>query len=341
MSMVDSGSAALPDPSLAGSTSAQPAGRIAAVVVTHNRQGALAKTVTRLLAEMVDHVVVVDNASTDGTAAWLAAVPDARLHVITLPDNRGGAGGFTEGMAQAVARFDPDWVLVMDDDARPDPGTLARFHAMETTGLGGVAAAVYKTEGGICDMNRPSVNPFWDRKAFLRTLLGGGRSGFHLPNAAYEGDDLVPIDAASFVGLFLSRSAIAATGLPDGRLFIYGDDVLYTLAMRRAGFTLVFTPHLRFDHDFKTFRPESLAFTPLWKAYYHYRNLLLVYRSAAGVLFWPALLLILPKWAMKAWHYGPDRGLYLRLLGLAFADAMRGKLSRSHPEIMGRAARKP
>ena len=318
----------------------EPALRIAAVVGTHNRQGALAQTVMRLLEESVQHVIVVDNASTDGTAEWLATVRDARLHVIALPDNRGGAGGFTEGMAQAVARFDPDWVLVMDDDARPDPGTLNQFRAMDKTGLGGVAAAVYKTEGGICDMNRPSVNPFWDYKAFVRTMMGGGRMGFHLPNSAYEGQALVPIDATSFVGLFLSRAAIAATGLPDGRLFIYGDDVLYTLGLRRAGVTLVFAPALRFDHDFKTFGAQSLAFTPLWKAYYHYRNLLLVYHSAAGLLFWPALLLILPKWTMKAGHYGPDRGLYLRLLWLAVSDAMREKLTRSHAEIIARATSK-
>ncbi|MEI6099240.1 MAG: glycosyltransferase [Alphaproteobacteria bacterium] len=332
------GQTATADPAAADIAAFGQPARIAAVVVTHNRLQTLALTVTRLLAETLDHVIVVDNASTDGSADWLAKLGDARLHVITLPENLGGAGGFAEGMRQACALFDPDWVLVMDDDARPDPGTLDRFRAMDKTGLGGVAAAVYKTEGGICDMNRPSVNPFWHYKAFLRTLMGGGRMGFHLPNSAYEGTALVPIDAASFVGFFMSRAAIAAAGLPDARLFIYGDDVLYSFALRRAGMTLVFAPALRFDHDFKTFAAHSLAFTPLWKVYYHCRNLLLVYRSAAGLLFWPALLLILPKWRIKAKHYGPDRRLYLRLLGLALGDALRGKLDRTHAEIVDRAA---
>ena len=48
------------------------------------------------------------------------ALGDARLQVIALADNRGGAGGFAEGMRQAVAQLDPDWILVMDDDARPE-----------------------------------------------------------------------------------------------------------------------------------------------------------------------------------------------------------------------------
>ena len=313
--------------------------RIAAVVVTHNRRAQLAQTVERLLEEGVDHLIVVDNASADGTRDWLAGLGDARLQVIALADNRGGAGGFAEGMRQAVAQLDPDWILVMDDDARPEPGTLLRFRAMALAGVGAVAAAVYKTDGGICDMNRPSLNPFWHGRAFLRTLLGGGRMGFHLPDSAYRARLPVPVDAASFVGLFLSRAAIAITGLPDGRLFIYGDDVLYTLALRRAGINLIFAPDLRFEHDFKTFEAESHAFRPLWKSYYHHRNLLFVYHSAAGLLFWPALVLILPKWLIKARYYGPDRGLYLRLLAMAVGDAMRRKLNRSHPEVVALASR--
>lgn len=314
--------------------------RIVAVVVTHDRCAQLAQTVTRLLAEAVDRVVVVDNASSDGTADWLASVNDGRLLALRLDENRGGAGGFAEGVRLATAQFDPDWILVMDDDARPDPGTLARFRAMDHGGVGAVAAAVYQTEGGICDMNRPSVNPFWHRAAFVRTLMGGGRMGFHLPDSAYQGAALLPVDAASFVGLFLSRAAIAATGLPDGRLFIYGDDVLYTLSMRRAGVSLIFAPDLHFQHDFKTFDGTSRAFKPLWKTYYHHRNLMLVYHSAAGWLFWPALLLILPKWLMKARHYGADRRLYLRLLALAISDGLTGRLTRSHADVVARAMEK-
>jgi GT2 family glycosyltransferase len=311
--------------------------RIAAVVVTHNRLAQMEQTVERLLIEPVDHVIVVDNASTDGTAERLALIDDPRFHLISLGHNMGGAGGFEEGLRQAMALFDPDWCLVMDDDARPEPGAVARFRAMDLTGLGGVAAAVYTSDGSICDMNRPSVNPFWHREAFWRTALGRGRMGFHLPDAAYQSPETCDIDAASFVGLFLARAAIRAVGLPDGRLFIYGDDVLYTLALRRAGQRMVFAPFLRFEHDFKTFAAESRAFRPLWKTYYHHRNLMLVYRSAAGLWFWPALVLILPKWLMKVRFYGGDRAVYLRLLGLAVMDALRGKLNRSHSEVVARS----
>ena len=314
--------------------------RIAAVVVTHNRLAQLEQTIERLMVEPIDHVIVVDNASTDGTAERLGQINDPRFHLISLVYNSGGAGGFAEGVRQATALYDPDWIVVMDDDARPEPGAVSRFRAMDLAGLGGVAAAVYTSDGSICDMNRPSLNPFWHREVFWRTALGRGRLGFHLADAAYGLSVPTPIDIASFVGLFLSRAAIKATGLPDGRLFIYGDDVLYSLALRRAGQRLVFDPGLHFEHDFKTFAAETRAFRPMWKTYYHHRNLMLVYRSVAGMWFWPALLLILPKWLMKARFYERDWALYVKLLGVAVFDALRGNLNRSHGEVVALASRR-
>lgn len=330
----------LPGSAAQASHGARPAAmRIAAIVVTHNRLAQLEKTIERLLSEPVDHVIVVDNASTDGTAERLARITSPRFHPISLERNLGGAGGFEEGLRQATEVFDPDWCVVMDDDSRPEPGATAHFRAMDLAGVDGVAAAVFALDGSICDMNRPSVNPFWRRDAFWRTAMGKGRMGFHLANEAYRASEPTEIDATSFVGLYLSRAAIKAAGLPDGRLFIYGDDVLYTLSMRRAGLRLVFAPNLHFEHDFKTFAAESRAFRPLWKVYYHYRNLLLVYRVASGLWFWPALFLILPKWLMKVRFYGPDWALFLKLLNLAVLDALLRRLGRSHPEIVALAAR--
>ena len=195
------------------------AGRLVAVVVTYNRLPKLKVSLARLLevpAAQLQAVVVVDNASTDGTGAWLAGQGDPRLVCLTSAANIGGAGGFETGMKQAVARFDPDWILVMDDDARPRPGALAAFHAMDHAGHDAVAAAVYYPDGAICEMNRPSRNPFWHGAEFRRTLLTvGGRGGFHVAPADYDGPGR-SIDVASFVGLFVSRAAIARVGYPTG-----------------------------------------------------------------------------------------------------------------------------
>jgi len=70
-------------------------GRLVAVVATHRRLADLRQTLAALLAAPARDlaaVLVVDNASDDGTGAWLAAQREPRLHVLTLPRNLGCRG---------------------------------------------------------------------------------------------------------------------------------------------------------------------------------------------------------------------------------------------------------
>ena len=87
---------------------------VAAVVVTYNRLELLRQCVEALRAQTtVCDILIVDNASTDGTAQWLASQPD--LHYRNTGSNLGGAGGFNCGMRWAVeAGYDYVWVIWRD-----------------------------------------------------------------------------------------------------------------------------------------------------------------------------------------------------------------------------------
>ena len=102
--------------------------RIVAVVVTFNRLPLLQRLVARLRETAdLDEILVIDNASADGTGEWLGAQrPPGRpvLRRRTLDRNRGGAGGFHAGLSWALERG-ADLVWLMDDDGLPDPGCLA------------------------------------------------------------------------------------------------------------------------------------------------------------------------------------------------------------------------
>ncbi|MGI3171694.1 glycosyltransferase [Pseudooceanicola sp. C21-150M6] len=313
------------------------AGRLVAVVVTYNRLDKLRPTLAALLATPgteLAAVVLVDNASTDGTEDWLAGQTDPRLTVLRPATNLGGAGGFAMGMAQAQALHDPDWMVLMDDDARPAEGGLAAFHALDLSRWDAVAAAVYFPDGRICEMNRPSRNPFWHGAEFLRTVLKG-RGGFHLKPGAYDADEGCPIDVTSFVGFFISRAAVARAGLPDPGLFLYGDDGLYTLGLSAQGGRIGFEPSVRFEHDCSTFAAAQRGrFHPLWKVYYYHRNLLMLYRMAAGWMFWPALLVVGPKWLWKIRHHAGERGRFLRLMLRAIRDGLAGRTGVDHDQVL-------
>ena len=310
--------------------------KLAAVVVTYNRLAQLQMTLARLLAEDLDHIVVVNNASTDDTGLWLADQRDARLEVLTLEENTGGAGGFEAGMGRAHSLWGPDWVVLMDDDARPEPGGLTRFRteAQELPpGTGCVAAAVFYPDGTLCEMNRPSRNPFWNLRLFARTLLRGSRAGFHLADSAFApGAPVHPIDIASFVGYFVRSDTIQRAGLPDGGLFIYGDDVLYSLRLRRAGIGMVLMPDVRFEHDCGTMG-AGFVYRPLWKIYYHCRNGVSIARQAAGPLIFPAALI----WYTLVWHRrgrqcsAAERPIYRRLMWRGLWHGLRGQKGRYGP----------
>lgn len=338
--------------SMEGGAASTEAQRLVAVVVTYNRLDKLQETLARLLEspeQELAALVVVDNASTDGTGAWLqswqAAQEDPRLDILSSATNSGGAGGFEMGMRRAMAQHAPDWLVLMDDDGRPAKGGLAAFHGLEMhqrpqDSWDAVASAVYFPAGGICEMNRPSRNPFWHRREFLRTLLGGGRSGFHVQPADYQGPGM-QIDVTSFVGFFISADAVRRIGYPDPDLFIYGDDGLYTLELTRAGGRIGFEPSVRFEHDLSTFVAKDGAegaqrgrFIPLWKVYYYHRNLLMLYRLAAGALFWPVLLVIVPKWLSKVRLHRGERRAFLRLLTRAIWDGLRQQRQISHRAVL-------
>ena len=303
---------------------------LTAVIVTHNRCQKLQHTLAATLAQPFSAIIVVDNASTDGTRAWLAGQHDPRLHLILSEQNSGGAGGFAQGMIAAL-NYDPDWLVCYDDDAYPAPDALQQFTALDLGNTDSAAAAVYYPDGRLCEMNRPSYNPFWHPRKLLRTALGvftgRARGAFHVTDSAYQGAEALPIDSSSFVGFFVRADWVRRLPLPEPGLFIYGDDVLYTLNLTKHGARHRFLPTVRFIHDCSTFQTARRGYHPLWKAYFTYRNGLLIYRMAAGVWFYPVALLKALLWLAAVRHYRNKR-LYLRLWWQVVRDGIREDLSR-------------
>lgn len=313
--------------------------RVVAVIVTFNRLKALQKTLQATLQQAFSAVVVVDNASVDGTKEWLAQQKDRRLHVVSLPENKGGAGGFHAGMSAALATLQPDWLVLFDDDAYPATDALSAFLAQDLSGCDGAAAAVYYPDGSICEMNRPSYNPFWHLSLLGKTITGlvtgKARAGFHIPDSAYTQKARLAVDCSSFVGFFIRAEYARQYALPLASLFIYGDDLLYTLQLSARKKHLYFFPTVRFIHDCSTFQTKNKAYHPMWKAYFTYRNGLIIYRLAAGRWFYPAALLKITAWFVTFRFYS-DKKRFLRLWYWAVKDGLRQDTSRKPQSVMQR-----
>ena len=104
---------------------------VSAVIVTYNRKVLLERCLSAVLGQTraPDRVIVVDNASTDGTEAHLRNLGLLDIHTVVyvrLTENTGGAGGFFEGTKRAY-EDGCSHCWLMDDDGVPDEDCLERL----------------------------------------------------------------------------------------------------------------------------------------------------------------------------------------------------------------------
>lgn len=300
--------------------------KVIALVVTYNRKQNLQKVINRLFEERVDHTVIVNNASTDNTKEFLESLDREQLKVINLTENLGGAGGFYTGMKFIHEEIkDYDWVVVMDDDAYPGVGTIEYFRNSYKNGGCAYLSAVYYPSGEICEMNRPGYHPFKDMKQILNTFLFGSK-GFHVNDSTYSKAKNEEVYFGSFVGYFIHRDIINSVGYPDKKWFIYGDDLDYTSRVSESGIKTYFDPKLEFVHDCMTLHGQKQIYSPLWKAYFTYRNGLMIYKKLSGVIYPVVFLMKISKWFLHVRLY-KDKKAYLKITFKAIKDGLLGDRS--------------
>jgi GT2 family glycosyltransferase len=215
---------------------------VVAVVVTHDRRDLLAEALTAIGAQSraPDVVVVVDNASSDGTAELLESRFPA-VDLVRLPYNTGGAGGFAAGIARALA-LDATALWLMDDDTIPAPGALAAL--LSTFGRYRPALAASRvvwTDGRDHPMNTP------------RTRASG------IPGHPR-------IRSASFVSVLADADTVRSCGLPVADYFLWNDDFEYTLRLLRGRLGLL-CPASVVVH-----RTAAPVFDPGARFFYEVRN---------------------------------------------------------------------
>jgi GT2 family glycosyltransferase len=200
--------------------------RVVAVVVTWNRRDLLAESLAAVDSQSLPMagVVVVDNASTDGTAQLLADRYAGRddVEIVTLTRNTGGAGGFAAGIERALTR-EPDLVWLLDDDTVPTP-TAAELLVRAWTDYPGatrpavLASRVLWSDGRDHPMNTPRRKP--------------GASAAERRAAARVG--ALPVRSASFVSVMADATVVRDRGLPVADYFLWNDDFEYTTRLIRS-----------------------------------------------------------------------------------------------------------
>lgn len=183
---------------------------VSAIIVTYNKLDLLKECIesVRNQTYQLSHIIIVNNASTDGTLEFLEAQED--VITINMKTNLGGAGGFQVGVKSFFDNTTDDLCWIMDDDTIPDKTALYELISAANRldfKFGFLSSFVYWKDGTPAAMNKPAIHEKWNDKLSL---------------------GIVRIKSASFVSLLTQRQWIKISGLPIGEFFIWGDDIEYT-----------------------------------------------------------------------------------------------------------------
>lgn len=244
--------------------------RITAVIVAYNRLETLTQVLPAVCSQShrLEHIVVVDNCSTDGTADHLkaAARADSRIHVIHSPENTGGAGGFRTGTLYASG-LPADYLWLMDDDVVPEPDCLARLVEYAEKGYF-ILQPVRLQPSGARAPEENTLN-FTQPLAHVTRSLG--------VKPVENGSDAEFTVSLPFEGPLISKAVFAEIGFPDDSFFITSDDLDFAIRSHKHGFQIVYVKSAIMHRVFeaKSVSSKSGGLPPLdWKEYYLIRNLI-------------------------------------------------------------------
>lgn len=258
---------------------------ICAVVVTFNRKALLLNCLNALKQQTyaLDHIIVIDNASTDDTAECLHEanwVDNEFFTFISLPENSGGAGGFYEGIKYATEQgFDYIWL--MDDDGFPSENCLEMLipYCSEDCYIGPMVLDS-KTKNKLSFALRvPNSLQVFDNYQDIPEAL--------------KKENIIRNTVLPFNGTLISAKLVKKMGLICKDYFIWGDEREYTLRAEKFNAKILTVIDAIFYHPIDSSQSTPMLFRKLrfnnahsnLKQYCFLRNSIATFSQYHGKLY--------------------------------------------------------
>lgn len=282
--------------------------RVLVIVVHWNGLEHTERCITslRALAPPAPDLLVIDNGSTDGSGATLAArFPD--LPIRRLPENRLYAGGANVGLRLALARgYDHAVILNNDTEAESDCITRLVAVAASAPGIGLVGPKILYRE-------RPDL--IWSAGGKIDYWRGlFHHHGLRRPDGPPY-DTERDVDYLTGCCILITRQALVDVGYLDESYAMYSEDADWCVRARRRGYRIVYAPRARLLHHVSAASGGGL--TP-YKMYHRVHSNLIFFRRHARPWHWLTIPVALP----------------LAFLGFALREIRAG-----HREVVGAALR--
>ncbi len=329
---------------------------VSVIVVSFNTRDLLRECLAALRAEcarlpegLSAEILVVDNASRDGSAEMVAAEfsgPGTPVRLIRSEVNLGFGVANNRAIEAARGRY----LILLNSDAFFHSGALARAiaHAEVDPSAGVGGARLVGRDGAWQPAARmfPSIL----RDAFVLTGLASRfpRSRFFSAAERTWADPAMPAEVDWVTGAFMivRRSALAKAGLFDPAFFLYCEEVDLCRRVKDAGFRVLYWPDIVVTHlhgessrqvDAQVFS-ENESQVVLWRM----RSTFLYYRKHHGAKVWLALWLEKSLYSLRflrnRFSPAPARRerarqavILLRLLRRAWKETRGGRVSPPVP----------
>ena len=232
------------------------------VIVTWNVQTLVLQALESVVADLASsgltsHIVVVDNASHDGTPqAIRAAFP--QVQVVDSGGNLGFGRGNNLGLKMLGFGTDapvdslPKAVYLLNPDTITQPGaTRALYEALFSDGDIGLVGAHLLTEDGSFQHGAfafPGLKQLWAEFFPTPGRFLEGRFNGRYPKAWYNSTSLFEVDFTLGATMMLRREVVQQTRGFDESFFMYAEEVDWAWRIQKAGWRAVCVPTAKVVH---------------------------------------------------------------------------------------------
>ncbi len=218
---------------------------ITAIVVTHDAEPWIERSLESLRGTGAE-VIVVDNASTDGTLEIVRGrFPEAR---VVEQENRGFGAGNNAGMRAASGRY----FLLLNPDAWLTEGALEDLVAFadEHPEAAVIGPRLLNPDGSLQRSVRGYPTPWRiaTEYFFLRKLAPRSRALNALFGAGFDHKSVREADYLFGACLFVRRDAVDSVGGFDEKFFLMSEEVDWCYRFRQAGWKVLFFPGAEVFH---------------------------------------------------------------------------------------------
>lgn len=275
------------------------------------------------LLRFVAHVVVVDDGSRDDVSQALAEMEQAGAVVLRLGTNSGIARALNTGIKEALERWNPEWIVTMDQDSRFTGDYIGA--ALATV----AASSDPHSVGMVC-----------------------AESHNHIPLPVWGSQDEPQIFDPMTSGTLVRARTFDAVGLFDEGFFIDCVDSEFNARLREHGLRALAGRGCNLEHSLGSARPMKILG---WHAHIGAKKLYIYYHAPFRVYYITRNSLTLarryalkqPAWVLRRIYmeiqsnivrfgFGPNRRKHAVAAAAGIRDAVRQRMGKIDDDLAAR-----